>query len=110
MLKRSEVDDKNKLIVDLEMKAAEMNITLKALCSGMGSNCRGDLEATSLGLQANSKDSDWNMALSAGRTRMRYSDVVADGKVMCLMIIKCTNCLLNQKIIKVHNTPGPYLS
>jgi len=97
-LLRSEAEDKNKVIVDLEMKAAETNITLKALQSGVGSNCRGDKEVTSVGLQANSKDSDWNVALSAGRTRMRYSDIVADGKVMCLMIIK------------VHNTPRPYLS
>jgi len=29
-------------------------------------------------LQANSKDSNWNVALSAGRTRMHYSDIVAD--------------------------------
>jgi hypothetical protein len=107
---RSEVDDKNKLIANLEMKAVETNITLKALWSGVGSNCRVDQEVTSLGLQANSKDSNWNVALSAGRMRMHYSDIVANGKVMCLMIIKCTYCLLNFKIIKVHNTPGPYLS
>jgi hypothetical protein len=77
-LLRSEAEDKNKLIVDLEMKAAETNITLKALQSGVGSNCRGDKEVISVGLQANSKDSDWNLALSAGRTRTRYSDIVAD--------------------------------
>jgi hypothetical protein len=74
-----EVEDKNKLIVDLEIKAAEMNSTLKALQPGMGSKCRGDNEATSLGLQSNSKDSDWNVVHSDGRTRKRYSDVVADG-------------------------------
>jgi hypothetical protein len=60
------------------MKAAEMNSILKVLQPGMGSNCRGDSEATSLGLQLNSKDSDWNVAHSDGRTRKRYSDVVAD--------------------------------
>jgi hypothetical protein len=75
---RSEVEDKNKLIVDLEMKAAETNTTLKALRCGMGSNSRGDQEATTLGLQVNSKDNDWNVALSAGRMRMRYSDIMAD--------------------------------
>jgi hypothetical protein len=45
-----EVENKNKLIVDLEMKAAKMNSTLKALQSGVGSNCREDNKATSLGL------------------------------------------------------------
>jgi hypothetical protein len=77
-LLRGEAEDKNKLIVDLEMKAAETKITLKELQSGVGSNCRGDKEVTSVGLQANFNDSDWNVALSAGRTRMRYSDIVAD--------------------------------
>jgi hypothetical protein len=66
-----EAEDKNKLIVDLDMKAAEMNSTLKALQSGVGSKCRGENEATSLGLQLNSKDSDWNVAHSGGRTRTR---------------------------------------
>jgi chromosome segregation ATPase len=37
---RREVEDKNKLIFDLEMKAVETNITLKALRSVMDS--RGD--------------------------------------------------------------------
>jgi len=53
------------------MKAVETNTTLKALQSGMGSNCRGDQEVISLGLQVNSKGSDWNVAISARRTRMR---------------------------------------
>lgn len=56
-LKR-EVDDKNKLIVDLEMKTAETNSTLTGLEFGVGSNCEGDNEATSLGLEVNSMDRD----------------------------------------------------
>jgi hypothetical protein len=33
---------------------------------------------TSLGLQVTSKDIDWNVAPSAGRTKKRYSVIVAD--------------------------------
>ncbi len=71
---RCEVEDKNKLIVDLEKKAAETNSTLKALQCGVGCNCREDKWATSAGEQVTSKDSDWNGAPSAGQTRKRYSD------------------------------------
>jgi 2,3-bisphosphoglycerate-independent phosphoglycerate mutase len=60
------------------MKAAQMNSTLQALQTGRGSTSRGDQEATSFGLQVNSKDIDWRVALSAGRTRKCYSDVVQD--------------------------------
>jgi hypothetical protein len=75
---RSQVEDRNKLIVDLEMKEAETNSIHKALQSGMGRNCRGDQEVTSLGLKANSKDSAWKVAPSAGSMRKHYSEVVAD--------------------------------
>jgi len=34
---RNEIEDKNKLIVDLEMKAAETNTVYQALLSGVGS-------------------------------------------------------------------------
>jgi len=60
------------------MRVVETNSTLKALQFGVGSNCRRDKEATSLGSQATSKDIDWNVAPSAGRTKQRYSDIVAD--------------------------------
>ena len=77
---KCEVEDKNKLIVDLEKKAAETNNILNALQAGEGSNGGEDHGATSLGWKVNSKDSasagDWNVA--ARRTRKRYSDVVAD--------------------------------
>jgi seryl-tRNA synthetase len=61
---KSEVEDKNKLIVDLQMKATETNSALKELQFGVGNSCRGVKETTSLGL--NSKDSDCNVVLSAG--------------------------------------------
>jgi hypothetical protein len=73
---KSEVEDKNKLLVDLEMKAIGTKSALEELQFGVGSSCKGVKETTSLGL--NSKDNHWNVALSAGRTRKRYSDVVAD--------------------------------
>jgi len=75
---KCEVEDKNKLIVDLEEKAAETNNILNALQAGEGSNSAEDHGATSLGWKFNPKDSasDWKVA--AGRTRKRYSDVVAD--------------------------------
>ena len=107
---RCEVEDKHKLIVDLEKKAAETNSTLKELQCGVGGNCREDKGATSVGEQVTSKDSDWNGAPSAALTRKRYSDVVADRQGTLHIIIKCTNCLLNLKIIKVQNTRGPRLS
>jgi len=75
---KSEVEDKNKLTVDLEMRVAETNSTLKVLQFGVGDNCRGDKGVTSLDSQVNSKDIDWNVAPSAGRTKQRYSDIVAD--------------------------------
>ena len=52
---KSEVEDKNKLIVDLEMKAVETNSTLKALQFGVGSNSRVDEEATSIGFASEFK-------------------------------------------------------
>jgi uncharacterized protein YlxW (UPF0749 family) len=48
---RSEVEDKNKLIIDLDIKGMETNSTLKALHFGVGSNSRVDMEATPIGLQ-----------------------------------------------------------
>ena len=47
---KSEAEDKNKLIVELEMRAAEMNSTLKALQFCVGTNSSVDKEATSIGL------------------------------------------------------------
>ena len=47
---KSEVKDKNKLIVDLEMEARETKCIHRALQFGVGNNCRGVKEATSLGL------------------------------------------------------------
>jgi hypothetical protein len=75
---RSEVEDTNKVIVGWEMKAEETESILKALQCGVGGNCRGDKEATSVGLQVTPKGGDWNEVPSAGKTRKRYSDVVAD--------------------------------
>jgi len=74
---KREVHDKNRLIVDLEMKTAETNSTLTGLEFGVGSNCEGDKEATSLGLEVNSMDRDLHMAPSDGRMRKHYSHVVA---------------------------------
>jgi hypothetical protein len=75
---RSQVEDRNKLIVKLEMKEAETNSIHKVLHFGMSGKCRGDQEATSLGLKANSKNSAWKMAPSAVSMSKHYSDVVAD--------------------------------
>ena len=72
---KSQLKDRNKLIDDLEIKEAETNSIHKALQSGVGRNCRGDQEATSLGLKASCKDSAWN---SIGSRRRRYSGVVAE--------------------------------
>ena len=47
---KSEAGDKNKLIVDLEMIAAETNSRLKVFQFGVGSNYRGDKEAIPLAL------------------------------------------------------------
>ena len=88
---KCEVEDKNKLIVNLEMKAAETNNTLRALQLGVGNNCGEDKEATSLGVPVNCKDSDQNVVPSGVRTRKRYSDVLADRGGNVLMKIKCTN-------------------
>ena len=46
---RCEVEDKHKLIVDLEKKAAETHSTLKALQCVVGGNCREDKGATCWG-------------------------------------------------------------
>jgi len=75
---KCEVEDKNKLIVDLEKRVVETNSTLKALQLGVDCNCRGNKEATSLGSRVTSKVIDWSVAPFAGRTKKRYSDVVAD--------------------------------
>ena len=69
---KSEVENKNKLIGNLEMKAAETNTIHKALQSGVGSNCRGVQMATSLGLKVNFKESAWKVPPSPGSTRKRY--------------------------------------
>jgi hypothetical protein len=47
---KSEVEDKNKLITNLEMIATETMSALKELQFGGGSSCRGVGETTSLGL------------------------------------------------------------
>ena len=75
---RNEGEDKNKLIVDLELKASATSTIHKALQSGVGSSCSGDQEVTSLGLKMNSKDSAWKVAYSSGSTKRSYSDVLAD--------------------------------
>ena len=75
---KCEAEDKNKLLVDLEMRVADTNSTLKALQFGVDGNCRGNKETTSLGSQVTSKDTDCGLAPSAGRTKKRHSDVVAD--------------------------------
>ena len=92
------------------MRVAETNSTLKALQLGMDGNCRGNKEATSLGSQVTSKDIDWSVASTAGRTKKRYSDVVADRPGNVPFDNKMYNFLLNQKIIEVQNTPGHYSS
>jgi len=74
---KSEVEDKNKLIIGWEQKAVEANSMLKALQAGAGANVRGDKETTSVGLQVTTKDSDWNVTPSVGKTR-KYSDVLAN--------------------------------
>ena len=68
---RNEGEDKNKLIVDLELKASATSTIHKALQSGVGSSCSGDQEV-------NSKDSAWKVAYSSGSTKRSYSDVLAD--------------------------------
>jgi hypothetical protein len=72
---RSEVEDKNKLIVGLEMKAAELSMH-KTLESGVGGNCVVDQGTPSLGRKVNYKNNAW-MAPSASSTRKGYSDVLA---------------------------------
>jgi len=66
---KCEVEDKNKLIVDLEERAAETNNILNALQAGEGSNGGEDHGATSLGWKVNPKDSASNWKVAAGRTR-----------------------------------------
>jgi len=89
------------------MRVVETNSTLKALQFGVGSNCRRDKEATSLGSQATSKDIDWNVA-PAGRMKKRYSIIMIDrpGNVPFDKMDK----LLSLIIMKVQNTPGLYSS
>jgi len=70
---KCEVEDKNKLIVSLEMKASGTNSTPRPLEIG----CAGDKEVTSPGFPVDCKVSDRNVPPSEGRTRKLYSDVVA---------------------------------
>ena len=69
---KSEVENKNKLIGNLEMKAAETNTIHKALQSGVGSNCRGVQMAISLGLKVNITERARKVPLSPGSTIKRY--------------------------------------
>ena len=87
------------------MKAAETNILHKALESGVGNRCSGGQEVTSFGLKVNFKDSTWNVAHSAGRTR--YSDDLADRRQG--NDSKMYKLFVNLKMIEVQNTSGPYL-
>ena len=70
---KCEVQDKNKLILNLEMKASETNSSLRPLEIG----CAGVKEATSPRFPVNWKVSDWNVPPSGGRPKKLYSDVVA---------------------------------
>jgi hypothetical protein len=54
---KCEVEDKNKQILSLEMKASGTNSTLRPLEFG----CVGDKDVTSPGFPANWKVSDWNV-------------------------------------------------
>ena len=67
---KSEVEGKNNLIGDFEIKAAETNTIKKAPQCGVGS--RGVQVATSLGLKVNFKESAWKVPPSSGSTRKRY--------------------------------------
>jgi hypothetical protein len=107
---KSEAEDKNKLIVCLEMKVVETNSTLKGLQFGAGDNYRGDKGATSLGSQVTSKNIDWNVAHSADRTKKRYSDVVADSPGNVPFDNEMYKLFVKSKKIKVQYIPGPYLS
>jgi len=69
---KCEVEDKNKLILSLEMKASGTKSMLRPLEFG----CAGDKEATSPGFPVNWKVSDRNVPPSGGRTKKLYSDVV----------------------------------
>ena len=75
---KCEVEDRNKLIGELEQEAVETNNILNALQAGEGSNGGKDHGATSLGWNVNPQDSasDWKVA--AGRTKRSYSDVVTN--------------------------------
>jgi hypothetical protein len=73
---KCEVEDKNRLIGELEKKAVEANNLLNTLQAEEGHSGGEDHGATSLSWKVNSKDSanDWKVA--ASRTRKSYSDVV----------------------------------
>ena len=71
------MEDKSKLIVNLENRVVEANSTLKVLQLGVDVNCRGNKEVTSVGSRINSMAIDWSVP-PAGSTKKRYSDVVAD--------------------------------
>jgi hypothetical protein len=74
---KCEVKDKNKLIGELEKKAAETNNILNALQAREGSNGGEDHVPTSLGWKVNPTDRASGLEVAAGRTRRSYSDVVA---------------------------------
>jgi len=106
---KCEVEDKNKLIVDLEMRVAETNSTLKALQLGVDGKWRGNKEATSLGSQVTSKDIDRGVA-PAGRTKKRYSDVVADRPGNVPFDDKMYKVFVTSKNNQSSETTGPYSS
>jgi hypothetical protein len=75
---KSEVENTNRLIVDLEIQAVKTNSMLEVLRAGVGGNCREKQEATYLGLQAYYKDNDGRAVGPVCKTRRRYSDVMMD--------------------------------
>jgi len=103
---KCEVENKNKLTVSLEMKAAETNSTPRPLEIG----CAGDKEATSPEFPVNCKVSDRNVPPSGGRTRKLHSDVVAARESNVSHDNKMYTFFLSLKTIRVKNTPGPYIS
>jgi hypothetical protein len=110
---KCEVDDKNRLIGELEKKAVKANIVLNTLQAAEGSSGGNDNGAPSLGWKVNSKGSGSDWQVAAGRTRKSYSDVLAkrqgtvpsDKKIYKLLVksksnqsVEYTRTLLKSKV------------
>jgi hypothetical protein len=109
---RSEIEDQSKRILIWKWKLRKRIPYSKQFFLGEGI-------ATAYGIRGRHLSvGEWTLRTGTGRwllllTGQGWVTLIlwkTDCQIMCRMIIKCTHCLINLKVTKLHDTPRHYLS